>query len=312
MGGGMTTPQNPATTQIATTQAAVATDASPAPLLLPLADAAALHAALDHPRLRIIDLAWEGDAAAAFEAGHIPGAVHSPYGRDPWRGLQSGVRNVAPDDADLAALLGRLGVTPASHVVLVAPWREATHAAAAARAFWTLRWAGHAFASVLHGGMRAWTADPARPIATGPSRVETAPPYPIRHDALVRSDLAATQAAVSRGASALLDARSAAVFAGAQKSGDVARFGRLPGALNLDYTAAFDAGVGELLPRDALESLFAAVPEGPVVNYCNTGHTAALNWFILAHVLGRPDVSLFDGSMSEWARDPDRPMVVGG
>ena len=37
------------------------------------------------------------------------------------------------------------------------------------------------------------------------------------------------------------------------------------------------------------------MPEKPVINYCNTGHQAATNWFVLSEVLRRPDVSLYDG-----------------
>ncbi len=33
-----------------------------------------------------------------------------------------------------------------------------------------------------------------------------------------------------------------------------------------------------------------AVPAGPAVAYCNTGHWAATDWFVLSEVLGRKDV----------------------
>jgi thiosulfate/3-mercaptopyruvate sulfurtransferase len=53
------------------------------------------------------------------------------------------------------------------------------------------------------------------------------------------------------------------------------------------------------------------VPDGPVVNYCNTGQQAATNWFILAELLGRADATLYDGSMSEWTEEPERPVATG-
>ena len=40
------------------------------------------------------------------------------------------------------------------------------------------------------------------------------------------------------------------------------------------------------------------------MSYCNTGHWAATNWFVLSELLGRPDVRLYDGSMVEWTADP--------
>jgi thiosulfate/3-mercaptopyruvate sulfurtransferase len=45
------------------------------------------------------------------------------------------------------------------------------------------------------------------------------------------------------------------------------------------------------------------------VTYCNTGHWAATDWFVLSAVLGRPDVRLYAGSMVEWSADPSRPIA---
>jgi thiosulfate/3-mercaptopyruvate sulfurtransferase len=47
-----------------------------------------------------------------------------------------------------------------------------------------------------------------------------------------------------------------------------------------------------------------------VISYCNTGHLASTSWFVLSEVLKRPHVTLYDGSMSEWTQDPDRPVAT--
>jgi thiosulfate/3-mercaptopyruvate sulfurtransferase len=60
-----------------------------------------------------------------------------------------------------------------------------------------------------------------------------------------------------------------------------------------------------------LERLFAAIPANSIISYCNTGHTAALNWFVLSEILGREEVRLYDGSMTEWTQDPTRPVETG-
>ena len=74
--------------------------------------------------------------------------------------------------------------------------------------------------------------------------------------------------------------------------------------VQLDHVPAFDPAAMALKPKAELEMLFAAIPATPVINYCNTGHQAATNWFVLSEVLGRPGVSLYDGSMSEWTQEP--------
>jgi len=109
----------------------------------------------------------------------------------------------------------------------------------------------------------------------------------------------------------LLDSRATNFFEGGAKSPQALRPGRLPGAVQLDHVMAFDPAAMALKPRSELEMLFAAIPATPVINYCNTGHQAATNWFVLSEVLGRPGVSLYDGSMSEWTEDPNRPVAAG-
>ena len=74
---------------------------------------------------------------------------------------------------------------------------------------------------------------------------------------------------------------------------------------------AFDSAAQTLKSKAELEKIFAAIPAQPVINYCNTGHQAATNWFVLSEVLGRRGVSLYDGSLSEWTEESDRPVDVG-
>ena len=63
--------------------------------------------------------------------------------------------------------------------------------------------------------------------------------------------------------------------------------------------------------RDALATLYGGIPKGPAISYCNTGHTAALNWFVMSELLGREEVALYDGSMTDWTQDPERPVATG-
>ena len=56
---------------------------------------------------------------------------------------------------------------------------------------------------------------------------------------------------------------------------------------------------------DELQSLYAQVSaDQPVISYCNTGHWATTNWFVLSEVLNK-DVKLYDGSMVEWSANAD-------
>lgn len=272
----------------------------------PLLDAPRLAACLGRPDLLVLDIRY-GPHAAAYEAGHIPGAAHSDYQRDGWRRREGEVPGLLPEPEHLAGLLGRLGIGPEDHIVIVGAGEQASDIAAAARVFWTLRMAGHSRLSLLDGGMRAWSADPARPLETGPARSRPRSIYPVSYSGAVHAPLRQSAAAFADTTAAFVDARSPAGYAGTEQSGDVTRPGHVPGAFSADYARLLDPGTGRLYPRPELARLLADVPEGPTVAYCNTGHTAALVWFVLSEVLGRPGARLFDGSMSQWSRT-DLPM----
>ncbi|MDJ1159634.1 rhodanese-like domain-containing protein [Chelatococcus sp. SYSU_G07232] len=279
----------------------------------PLVSAAWLAMQLGRGDLLVLDIrsAVDGGGREAYEAAHVPGAVHSDYGKDGWRAARGPAAGALPEPAALAALFGRLGLEPRHHVVIVPAGVSAGDFSAAARVYWTLKVAGHARLSILDGGFAAWRADGSRPVESGPSPDRAATRYPVALRPQLQAEVARVEAAVAHSSETLLDGRSEAHFEGREKSPQAARPGRLPGAIHLDHALAYDGTRNGLRQREELERLFAAVPAGPVISYCNTGHLASTNWFVLSEVLRRPDVSLYDGSMSEWTADERRPVATG-
>jgi thiosulfate/3-mercaptopyruvate sulfurtransferase len=290
------------------------TDRSPSSRAEPLVTPEWLAQRLDDHTLLIVDIrsVVDGGARAAYEAGHIPGAIHTDYAKDGWRATKGMAAGLLPERPALAALLGSIGLTSDRHAVIVSAGTTVGDFSAAARVYWTLRVAGHELVSILAGGMVGWQRNAARPIETGPGPAAMrAPPYPLKLNGALRAELDAVEAAVKDNSAVLLDSRAVNFFEGRGKSPQVARPGRLPGAALLDHAAAFDLDAQALKPKAELEQLFASVPAKPVINYCNSGHQAATNWFVLSEVLRRPDVSLYDGSLSQWAEEPSRPVEAG-
>ena len=69
----------------------------------------------------------------------------------------------------------------------------------------------------------------------------------------------------------LLDTRPSREFA----------ISHIPGAVNLDSATFYDAKANRLKPQAELAGLASnAVPVGPTVTYCNTGHWASTDWFV--------------------------------
>jgi thiosulfate/3-mercaptopyruvate sulfurtransferase len=257
---------------------------------------------LGEPGLVVLDIrsAGYGGGRSAYDAGHIPGAIHSDYVADGWRQQKGAAAGLLPDPERLSALFGRLGIIPDSHVVVVPAGMSSGDFAVAARIFWTFRAAGHRRLSMLDGGWEGWVAS-GHPVETNP----------VTLDPSVRASLAEVERVVAEGGATLVDSRGPKSFVGEEKSPQAARAGRLPGSVNVEGAQAYDAARNGLKDKAALEQLFAPAGEGAVIPFCNTGQAAATDWFVLSEVLGRPEVRLYDGSMSEWTADPERPVETG-
>ena len=275
--------------------------ASAQPLLTPTE----LSARLSEPRLRIVDIraarAPDGapDGAPTFDNGHIAGAVSAPYAK--WRGPKDNPGRV-PEASALTVLIRSLGIDAETPVVVVHQGTDATEFGAAARVVWTLKAAGLTRLSILNGGMKAWRA------AGLPVTTEVAAVAPSNYTVRLDPDLIATQQQVAdvigRQSVRLLDARPSSYFLGETRHVAARSPGTLVGAKNVEYDIWF-VGDSPLL-QSPEEIRRIAAREGidtdqPTVSFCNTGHWAATNWFVLSEVLGQKDVRLYPESMVGWS-----------
>jgi thiosulfate/3-mercaptopyruvate sulfurtransferase len=276
----------------------------------PLVSPQWLKAHLGDPAIVVLDIrsAIDGGGKEAYVKGHIAGAVHSDYDKGGWRVTRGGVPFRLPTVAELEKLIGEAGIDEDNHVVIVPAGVHATDFGSAARVYWTLKLAGLSRVSILDGGYAAWKADARNPIATGVKPPEPKI-YTVNLDKKLIADLAAVEDIARDGGATLVDARPPSFYSGKEKAPYAKVYGHIPGALSLDSELFYDAGANRLKPRAELARIAAAVPAGPVVNYCNTGHWAATDWFVLSELLGRKDVRLYDGSMAEWSAAEQRPVT---
>jgi thiosulfate/3-mercaptopyruvate sulfurtransferase len=262
----------------------------------------------------ILDTSFDLTDAAAGERAHLdahlPGSHHVHLDRD-LCGSKTGHngRHPLPERAVFAATAGRLGITPATQVVVC----DRQGAMYAARLWWMLRWLGHAQVAVLDGGFAAWQAV-GGPVESGP--VAPAPPqpaYPIAGEpsSLVRAVDAATLQR-QLGKISLIDARAPERFRGDVEPLD-AQAGHIPGARNRFFKDNLDAS-GRFKPADELRAGFLALigarPAREVVHQCGSGVTACHNLLAMA-VAGLDGAALYPGSWSEWSSDPTRPVARG-
>jgi thiosulfate/3-mercaptopyruvate sulfurtransferase len=280
--------------------AAVAAIPASAATVEPLVSPQWLKDHLRDPQIAVIDVR---SGVPIYDAAHIPGAVHSDYDKAGWRVSRNGVLQ-PPNLAELEKLIGETGIDEDSHVIVVSAGTSATDFGAAARVYWTLKVAGHPAVSILDGGFNAWQAA-AYPIDN--RKIVPAPKiFTSRFDERLLAQLAAVE---NNEHATLVDARPASYFDGKEKAAASKAYGHIPGAINLDSASFYDPAANRLRPKDQLARIAAKLPAGPVVAYCNTGHWAATDWFVLSAVLGRPDVRLYPGSMVEWSANPSRPIA---
>ncbi|MFD6185337.1 sulfurtransferase [Streptomyces goshikiensis] len=256
----------------------------------------------------LLDVRWQlggPDQRPAYEAGHIPGAVYVDLDRELAGPAGSGGRHPLPEPEAFGAVMRRAGVSAGAPVVVY----DGGLGWAAARAWWLLRWTGHAEVRVLDGGLAAWTAAGGEVSADAVSPAEgDFKPTP---GGLGLLDADGAAALAREGV--LLDAR-----AGERYRGDVEPIdrvgGHIPGAVSAP-TAENVGADGRFLPAAELRARFAGLGaageggRGPVGVYCGSGVSGAHE--VLALEVAGVAAALYAGSWSEWSSDPERPVATG-
>ncbi|MEM9194045.1 MAG: rhodanese-like domain-containing protein [Myxococcota bacterium] len=233
-----------------------------------------------------------------YRRGHIPETAYLDL-----------LRLAAPGDTfyplltpeEFSVQAGRLGIGPDHHVVLYSAQRPSW----ATRAWWLLRLHGHRRVSVLQGGWEGWVRS-GGPVALN----ETVfPATTFRSE--YRPELLATETDVQHAStletSLIVGSLSEGQFAGDEDGGYVRR-GRIPSSIRLRYTDLLDATHTAFLAKSALKKRLPASP-GHIVTYCVGGVGATALSFAWA-LLGK-DVAVYNGSMLEWAKNPENPIARG-
>lgn len=268
----------------------------------PLLTPAELSARLGDKQLRVVDIrAGKSDTGQTpYETAHIVGALSAPYPK--WRGPKENPGKL-PTAGALTALTQQLGIDASTPVVVVYEGSNSTDFGAAARVYWTLKAAGVPKISILNGGMKAWRTA-GLPLTTAAASVK-----PSKFTVQLDPRLIATQDEVAqivgKGSALLLDGRPEAYFIGATRHAAATTPGTIVGAKNVDNAVFFAGGSGALLPETDIRRIAAehGLPaDRPTISFCNTGHWAATNWFVLSEVLGQKEVKLYPESVVAWSR----------
>jgi len=242
----------------------------------------------------------------SFEAGHIPGADFLDL-QGEFSDNSTKLRFMMPATAQLEAAFGRHGVGNDNFVVLysigTAMW--------ATRFWWMLKSLGFDDVAVLDGGLDKWKAE-GRALESGPAKGYR----PATFKAKPRSGyfVGSNDVLAARGErdTIVVNALNEQLHRGLEPS-RYGRPGHIPGSCNVSAAAMVDPATKAFVPMAEAEKKFAAqgfTRDKRVVAYCGGGISATIDLFML-HRLGYDRLTLYDGSMGEWAVDDKLPIEVG-
>ena len=244
---------------------------------------------------------------ADWEQAHIPGAAFADLLSDLSETDNPRFPMEMPTAEKFAASMSALGVSNDSAVVLY----DAAGNMWAARVWWMLRAFGFTNAGVLNGGWKKWEAE-GRPTASETPDITPGNFTPNPQPELIaqKEDVLAS---INEGSTCILNALGAEDFRG-EGPPKYARSGRIPSSVNVPAMGAIvDPDTATYRSANELQAHFGeagATEREKVITYCGGGIAASSAAFAL-HLIGVNNVAVYDGSMSEWANDPEMPMEQG-
>jgi thiosulfate/3-mercaptopyruvate sulfurtransferase len=239
----------------------------------------------------------------SFEEGHIPGADFLDL-QGEFSDAATRLRFMMPAAAELARAFAHHGIGQGTRVVLYSigtmMW--------ATRFWWMLKSLGFDEAAVLDGGFDKWQAE-GRPTESGPAKGYA----PSAFEAAPRPgffvDKKAVLAALNGRGVVLVNALGPQFHRGLEPS-RYGRPGRIPGSVNVPAAALVSPATKDFVAPSDAEARFAAqgvTKEKQIICYCGGGISATIDLFLL-YQLGYDNLSLYDGSMGEWAKDLSLPI----
>lgn len=249
----------------------------------------------EDPDVRVIDVR----PAPQYQEGHIPGSAGVYYKRfqTPFQGILS----VVVSAEEFEAIVGGIGVTPETTVVLYDSFDNLD----AALGFWAFEYFGHRDVRLLNGGFERWVSEGRGVDDIEPRFEKTEYAARVREERIADADWILQHLGSSD--VAILDVRSPQEYRG--EILNTRRGGHIPGAVNVEWSEAMNPD-GTFKHGDALSEMYRSVgvtPDREVAVYCQSGHRASHGYFVL-RLLGYSEVRVYDRSWLEWGNRSDLPL----
>jgi thiosulfate/3-mercaptopyruvate sulfurtransferase len=271
-----------------------------------LVDTAWVAAHSSDPNVRLVEVDVD---TAAYEEGHIPGAIAWNWTTELCDTVQ---RDIIPKDAFEQLMMGS-GVGNDTQVILYGDNNNWF----AAWALWQMKIYGHQDVRLMNGGRKKWIAEGRELTKQVPEITQTT--YKAQApDLSLRAFLPEVQQAMANKTAALVDVRSPKEYTGEILAPPglpetCQRGGHIPGAKSIPWGEACNED-GTFKSANELQALYQGrgiTADRPVVAYCRIGERSSHTWFVLKYLLGYPNVKNYDGSWTEWGNLVRAPVERG-
>ncbi|TPQ34495.1 sulfurtransferase [Bradyrhizobium guangdongense] len=236
-----------------------------------------------------------------FAEGHIPGAGFLDL-QGEFSDASAQQFFMMPGVPQLEAAFGRHGMDATKTIVLYSigtmMWST--------RFWWMLRSLG-VEAKVLDGGFDKWKAE-ARPIEQGAPKGYPPATFKASPRAGFFVDKSTVLSRIGDASTVTVNALGPQFHRGLEPS-RYGRPGRVPGSVNVSAATLVnpDKTLTTLADAEARFASQGVTRDKNVICYCGGGISATIDLFLLT-ALGYDNLTLYDASMGEWARDANLPI----
>lgn len=247
-----------------------------------------------------------------YIGGHLPNAVH--LSEQAFRGPNGKLPYQIWSAPDLANLLSKAGISNSDKVLV---YSDGNNVLGASLVAYILEKSGVPTVGILDGGFTGYKAS-GQPVTKvyptyrpGSFQPKSVPGVSISLPEVLNL--------VGKPNVVIVDPRPKASFEGTEQN--FIRNGHIPGAINITWQSVTEANNPDealknphkLKSLDALRQLFVSrgvTPDKTVIVSCSTGREASLQYVVLKHLLGYPNVRVYEGSWTEYSAT-NHPVQTG-